>query len=304
MTNCDNKSRTLQLYFIDGRPDGMLTAEVFNWTGHVLMAPRTQIRTALQRDEARHTGVYILLGEQEGEPLAYIGKSVNISNRIGHHLTRNEMDWETAVLVTSANNNLNTAHVTYLESRLIEYARTVGVSLYNDQNPTRQNLSEADQANMEVFLDYLLMILPALRIDMFLDIRRPARCAVEPAQQEDEEVVFELNAAGLRATAVLKGREFVVQQDSQARADWVGPPRYRSYAQDHADLVRSGKLSEVREDGHRVFTEDYPFTRPSAAASVVLGRSESGLTAWKVQGSDQTYRDWERNQLGDPPEGE
>jgi hypothetical protein len=31
--------RSLELFFIDGIPEGMLTAEVFNWTGHVLMAP-------------------------------------------------------------------------------------------------------------------------------------------------------------------------------------------------------------------------------------------------------------------------
>jgi len=39
--------RSLELFFIDGRPDGMLTAEVFNWTGHVLMTPRTRISEAL-----------------------------------------------------------------------------------------------------------------------------------------------------------------------------------------------------------------------------------------------------------------
>ena len=65
--------RSLELYFIDGRPDGMLTAEVFNWTGHVLMTPRTRIGAALARKEARYTGVYLLLGEQDGERRAYIG---------------------------------------------------------------------------------------------------------------------------------------------------------------------------------------------------------------------------------------
>ena len=64
------QGRSLELYFIDGRPDGMLTAEVFNWTGHVLMAPRTQIAEALQREEAGYTGVYLLLGERDGVPLA------------------------------------------------------------------------------------------------------------------------------------------------------------------------------------------------------------------------------------------
>jgi len=34
----------------------MLTAEVFNWTGHVLVTPRTQIGAALARKEAQFTG--------------------------------------------------------------------------------------------------------------------------------------------------------------------------------------------------------------------------------------------------------
>lgn len=58
------KGQSLELFFIDGKPDGMLTAEVFNWTGHILMTPRTQISEALRRAEAHHTGVYLLIGEK------------------------------------------------------------------------------------------------------------------------------------------------------------------------------------------------------------------------------------------------
>lgn len=35
--------RSLDLFFVDGRPEGMLTAEVFHWTGHVLRFPRIQL---------------------------------------------------------------------------------------------------------------------------------------------------------------------------------------------------------------------------------------------------------------------
>ena len=31
---------TLELFFVDGDPEGVLTAQVFGWTGHVLSAPR------------------------------------------------------------------------------------------------------------------------------------------------------------------------------------------------------------------------------------------------------------------------
>ncbi len=41
------QGRSLELFFVDGNPSGMQTAEVFNWTGHVLYFPRTQIVQAL-----------------------------------------------------------------------------------------------------------------------------------------------------------------------------------------------------------------------------------------------------------------
>lgn len=49
--------RSLELFFVDGNPEGMLTAEVFNWTSHVLRIPRTRLpdglrlRAALQLPE-------------------------------------------------------------------------------------------------------------------------------------------------------------------------------------------------------------------------------------------------------------
>jgi hypothetical protein len=227
--------RSLELYFIDGKPDGMLTAEVFNWTGHVLMAPRTQIGAALSRKEARYTGVYILLGEQAGEPRAYIGEGENISDRIRNHDTNRDW-WTSVVLVTSAANNLNKAHVKYLEARLLEEARDVGrVTLENGTTPSRPGLSEAAQSNMEGFLDNLLMVLPALRIDMFLRNTRPS---LQPSGTDDGPV-FELvnKKHTLSATATLEGGEFIVAAGSHARAQWAGVGSEESgYAQLHDEL--------------------------------------------------------------------
>ena len=68
--NIENQARSLELYIIDGNPDGILTAEGCNWRGYVLVAPRLQISRELQRPEAGYRGICLLLGEQDHNPLA------------------------------------------------------------------------------------------------------------------------------------------------------------------------------------------------------------------------------------------
>jgi Domain of unknown function (DUF4357) len=290
--------RSLELFFIDGKPDGMLTAEVFNWTGHVLMAPRTQISEALKRNEARYTGVHLLFGERDGDPLAYVGEAEDVSYRIRNHDSKKDW-WNIAVLITAAANTLNKAHVKYLESRLIEEARGVGkVALENGNTPTRPGLSEAAQANMEAFLDYILMVLPALRIDCFLKNTRPSSQASSRAVATSEAPLFELRTPkhGIRATARLENGEFVVQAGSVARRAWESRGSENSaYGQLYVELVKMGILSE--QGIHRVFSENYAFKSPSAAAAVVNGRPANGTIEWKVQGQTRTYKQWEAEKL-------
>lgn len=35
-----NPGRSIRLFLVDGSPSGLLTAEIMNWTGHVLTGPR------------------------------------------------------------------------------------------------------------------------------------------------------------------------------------------------------------------------------------------------------------------------
>jgi hypothetical protein len=295
--NGQPEGKSLQLFFIDGRPDGMLTAQVFNWTGHVLMAPRTQITTALGRKEARYAGAYILLGEQDGEPLAYIGEGDDISLRIKSH-DLNKDWWTSVVLITSSANDLHKAHAQYLEARLVERAKAVGLmKLANATNPTRPTLSEAAQADMEGFLGYLFMVLPAIRVDMFLERSRPNTVVVHAA----ESPVFEMSLpkqAGT-ATAVLEDGDFVVQAGSKARLTWTHEATKGSgYAVLHDELVKSGVLAPVGATDLLAFTTNYAFTSPSAAASVINARYSNGPTDWHLRGTGETYKAWEASQLG------
>ena len=299
------EGRSLELYFIDGRPDGMLTAEVFNWTGHVLMTPRIQIGDALRRKEARYTGVYLLTGEKKGEPWAYIGEGQDIGDRIRSH-DANKDWWDTAVLITTASNVLHKAHVQYLEARLVEEAHRAGqVKLDNAANPAIPGLTEAARVNMEVFLDYVLMILPAIRVDCFVQKARSTSAAVGEETDVDGTRRFVLRTAkhGIEANARVESGEFIVARGSFARRDFSSKSR-SPYGKLHAELKSRGVLGEIDAagsidvaDGLLEFKQDYAFKSPSAAAAIVNGRTSNGTIEWKTLDDGKTYKQWEAERL-------
>ena len=289
--------RSLELFFVDGDPDGLLTAEVFNWTGHILSLPRTQLAKALSRPESKFTGVYILLGDIDGEETAYIGEGENIADRIRSHDSNKDW-WTRAILITTAANALNKAHVQYLESRLVEKAKSANsVCLENVTTPNLPSINEADKSNMESFLDYLELALPAIRVDIFANQTRASN-VTESKDKETTKFELMLKKENIRATAVLIGSDFIVEKGSLARFEWIGDRKPKtSYWQLHDKLVAQGVLEEAGEV--RKFTENYAFSSPSAAGAVVNGRSTAGPIAWKVLGSGLTYKEWEAQRLAE-----
>lgn len=292
------QGRSLELFFVDGRPDGMLTAEVFNWTGHLLRTPRTQLREALAREEAGYTGVYLLFGEADGAPILYVGEAEDMRVRLKDHAIRKDW-WDYAVLITSAANNLHKAHVKYLESRLVEIATDVGATRLDNGNiPPRSSLNEAARANMESYIDTLLMVLPAIRIDAFLSKKRGEKAAINSEKQPDQETrfTFKMPRHEVEAFALLRQGEMIVQAGSRVRPTWVGDRKHNShYFKLHDEMVERGMIKI--EGSHGVMTEDYAFSSPSAAAAVVAGRSANGRTSWTVVETGMTYADWEEMNL-------
>ncbi|GBQ07364.1 GIY-YIG nuclease family protein [Saccharibacter floricola] len=301
--------RSLELFYIDGRPDGLLTAEIFDWTGHVLVVPRLRLKEALVRSETAHAGVYLLLGENEqGRLRAYIGEAEELRTRLGQHARADDKQWwEKAVLVTTTNNQLHKAYGRYLEARLIEQAQKVQRALLeNNTSPSVPVLREAERANMEGFLDNLFMVLPAVRVDMFIENARPAGSTLhqqpvlpqylENELTDDQLSRFELNYRKyhIRATAVLQDGNFVVEAGSEAYPQWKGD-KNSSYSHRHEELSRNGVL---KQDGQKaIFVTDYVCSSTSEAAAIVKGRSAAGPTSWRLVGTHTSYKEWEAQRL-------
>lgn len=150
--------KQVRLFLVEGTSGGLTTAEIMNWTGHVVAAPRSELAALLKWDEVSRTGVYLLLGddpETPGHVVAYIGEADDVAKRLYQHARDEAKDfWNRAVVLTSKDTNLTKAHARYLESRLIAIATRAGrARLINGTAPNIIGLPRADVSDMEYFIE-------------------------------------------------------------------------------------------------------------------------------------------------------
>lgn len=266
---------SLRIFVADGDPDGLRIVERSNWVGKALIFPRTVYPSIKQRNEFSQTGVYLLLGSRDdgdGEQI-YIGEGDPVKPRLDSHYASKDF-WNRAVFFVSTGSPLNKAHVQFLEARLIALANEAKrLPLENKNQPAISNLSEADRADMEVFLDHLLGMLPVLGINAF---EQPKRT---PSGFQSETLY--LDAKGIQARGYESSQGFIVLSGSQAMLD--EQPSAAIHARGAVELRAELKERKVvkSESNSLVFTQDYSFSSPSYAASVILGRAANGRTEWK-----------------------
>jgi hypothetical protein len=291
--------RGIRLFLVDGSPNGLLTAEIMNWTGHALTGPRTKLTELVQRPECGRTGVYFLVGpdpDNAMRPLVYIGESDDVAKRLKQHNQPEDKGgkdfWERVCLITSKDQNLTKSHVKYLESRLIAITKQSGrCGLVNGTAHDYTVLPESDLADMAFFIEQVRIILPVLGFDF---LREPA--ASHSATSVEKDTVFEMTLPkyGIKARAREIDGNFVVLQNSEARPKWAGTTN--GYGNLYDQLVKDGVLG-AEQNGKRLFSRDYEFNSPSAAAATVSGRSANGRVSWVVKGQQMSYGAWQSDQV-------
>ena len=85
------RGKKITIYLADGAPTGVLTAEIGNWNGLVIVVPRAQLADLANRKQAEQTGVYLLVGPDPDDPgrdRVYVGEGDNVYSRLKQHDTR------------------------------------------------------------------------------------------------------------------------------------------------------------------------------------------------------------------------
>lgn len=277
--------KTIKIFLIDGDPNGRMSCELSNWSGKAYKIPRIKIKDCIDREDLISTGVYLLFGKnEEDKDQVYIGEAESIIKRLNQHLTQKDF-WHETIVFISKDENLNKAHIKYIENRLFDIAKNANrYKIENTVTPTQSSISESDRAEMEEFIEYIKLLVNTLGHKVFEEKR-------EFKLKQKQEIFFIKAARGADAQGEPTSDGFVVFKGSKAAATTVNslPQAFKNLRE---SLLNKGVLSSNEELYE--FTEDYIFSSPSTAAVIVMGRNANGLIEWKLR-EGKTLKEFETN---------
>ena len=266
--------KTMEVFWFDGTGDGIVTAELSNWSGEAIKIPRKDMDIcAKEFDEASGAGVYFLFCEEENTngDSVYIGETENVLKRLTQHIQdynagKEKFYWHTAIAFLGK--DLNKANIRFIENELVETAKGLGVDVLTKNTYKDTVLKKSQKAAAHEFIDNIKVLLQALGYPI-----------LKEGQKETSDTKF-LYCKGETADAkgYVSTNGFMVLKGSHV-SDHVSESlkkHVKSYAILRQQLENDGTIV----DG--VFQNDYEFKSPSAAADVIKGHSVNGNEAWKT----------------------
>lgn len=267
------KKASISMLFEDGNPDGYKIIEKSNWTGKSIIFPRALFpRLKEERTEFEKAGVYILLGFDNDShmPNVYIGEGDPVLPRLQEHYRLKDF-WTQAIIFCSKDENLNKAHIQFIESKLVEKAKLAKrCILENTNTPTLPSLSEMENVIAENFLDEMLTIYSVVGIKIFDKATASNKLSTS--------IIYNIFSSKVSANGEENSEGFIILKDSYCIK--VTQPSFPQSVKTIRDnLIKEGVLLDVGDFYH--FMQDYQFSSPSMASSLILGRSSNGRIDWR-----------------------
>lgn len=259
--------KTLKIFLIDGEPTGTKIVEISNWIGKAFVIPRNKLKNILLRDELNSQAVYFLVGEsEEGRQRVYVGEAEEFKKRIQQHDQTKDF-WTSVICFISKDENLTKAHVKFLEAVIIEEMKKAKrVEMENGNSGGIPKLPESDEADMQVFLENLQIMLSALGFVFMEDLS---------VQDEDTEEVYYIEQRGVRATVKLTNEGYVLQVGSTIVAIETPGAKSRSISKLRARLLTEENVKKVNNDFYELLVP-LIFSSPSTTAAFVIGHNANG----------------------------
>ncbi|MCW5960674.1 MAG: GIY-YIG nuclease family protein [Pyrinomonadaceae bacterium] len=266
-----NIGKTIQIFLPDGNPRSVKIAEITSRNVQGIFIPRSKLDFISERMELKNVGVYFLIGasEDDSKPLVYVGEAEDCLTRLKHHNKEKDF-WTVALAVISLTKYFTKTHIKYLEWFCHqEILRANRYRLENSNIPNKPYISESMQADLLDNFDTMKILVSTLGYPLFDQIEKPQKKEILMCKGKDAYSEGEYSEDGL---VVFKGSTSNLVETNTI-GSWVSNLRRK--------LVEDRIL--VQENDVYVFTSDYIFNSPSAAAAVVLARAANGWAEWKYK---------------------
>lgn len=275
----NKRGKNLKIFLMDGSASGRWMCELSNWTGKAYKIPRISYKKCIDRAELRNPSVYFLFGydDENGKPLIYIGETEDAIQRLGEHIKNEKKDyWVEAIVFISKDDHLNKAHIKYLESRFYEIAKSIDrYEIMNFNPPKKSAVSEAEESEMEDFIDNVELMVSALGHKVFEPLIPVSKIATVVDEEDKQEHLFIKTNKGLSATGLVSTDGFIVLQGSN-----ISETISENSLSENIINLRKQYINDGTIVGG-IFTKNILFSSPSAAAAFVCGNSRSGPLTWK-----------------------
>jgi len=295
------RGKSLNLFLMDGDPNGRIKCTLANWTGVAYKIPRTELDKCKGRDDLTQSGVYFLYGtsDQTGENVVYIGQAgvrkngEGILYRLQEHKRNPDKDyWTEAVVFTTSNNSFGPTEISYLENRFCKLATDAKrYAIKNSNDPTSGNITKEKESELEEFIDYAKIVMGTLGHKVFEPLLQitPQQASTDGTAIIEMPILY-IKRSGADAKAKLTNEGIVVLAGSIIRKDIVPS------CPDYARKVREDNKDNL--DENYVLQKDFLFKTPSGASAFVLGAPTNGNMEWKTE-DGKTLKDFELSESGE-----
>ena len=262
---------TIKLFLMDGSATGRIKCSFSSgWNGYGYKIPASDINKCDNIDLLKNAGIYFLFGyDEEDNEIVYIGQGNIRQNKQGvlcrvkepHNQIPN---WNTCVIFVSSDNSIGPTELNYLENKFTKMAIIADrYKIMNGNTPNPAKISEEDEADMNLFVENVNIILGTLGYKV-----------LEPLLvRKEKKDVLTYTFSGKVAKGLVTNDGFVLLKGSQLNDEKSFAGRWK----EKLPIQREHFKDKI---DNYITTGDILFKSPSGAACFCSGQSVSGPKAW------------------------
>ena len=267
------KSRTITIFLIDWNPTWFRKIYLNNRLTLGFFISRKDLDKAKNRDEFTRSWVYFLLWkDEEDKNLVYIWQTLNLLERVKQHYNDIKKDfWNSAIIFTTDNLSWNESDLNFLEKNLIEDAKKLwNYIIKNSQSWNTWLIKEERIPDLEENIDDIKILISSLWFSIFK----------EKTSKEDKKEKYFCQRNWNNGVWYYTKEWFLVLKWS------VWSFEIKEYALSALKNIQQKLFLEnilKQENEKIIFLQDYLFSSPSTASSVIIWNKSNGWIDWKTE---------------------